>query len=91
VDDAIYEIMKCTVKSRIRLFKRGWKIAEECDDFKYVKNLNVKLSIDGNEENGYHLTMEPEDCFAADNHYESLEEAIESAYELFGVSITDWV
>ncbi|TLU61088.1 hypothetical protein FE810_15560 [Thalassotalea litorea] len=84
-------IMKCTTKARIRILKGGWQVAEDDDESKYVKNLAVNLSIVGNEKNGYHLLMEPEGCFVADSHYESIAEAKEDASDSLGVKDSDWV
>ena len=82
--------MKSEVTIRIRILKGGWKVAEESDESKYVKVLKVQLSIEGNNKKGYFLFMEPEGLFCADNHFDSLDEAINDAFELFGVNKSDW-
>jgi hypothetical protein len=84
-------IMKSKTKSKIRILKGGWKVAEENDDSKYVKELVIKLSISGDKKKGYHLFMEPEGCFAADSYHESLEDAIKVANEDFGVTESEWL
>lgn len=83
--------MKCTTKSKIRILKGGWKVAEENDDSKYVKELVVKLSIFGDKEKGYHLIMAPEGCFTADSYHKTLEDAIKIASEEFGVAESEWL
>ncbi len=75
----------------IRILKGGWKIAESSDDSKYVKTLVVSLSIQGDPQNGYHLLMQPEGCFCADYHYQTKDEALEDAQELFGVAASSWI
>ena len=50
----------------------------------------VALSIEGDENNGYHLIMSPEGFFTADNWYQSLEEAQKAAHEQFDVNSDAW-
>ena len=50
----------------------------------------VSLSIEGDEKNGYHLNGSPEGFFTADNWYQSLDEAKNTAHEQFGVNSEAW-
>jgi len=50
----------------------------------------TELEIQGDDKNGYNLVMTPEGFFTADYWYMSLQEAMESAEELFGVSTAEW-
>ena len=50
----------------------------------------IELEIQGDEINGYNLVMSPEGFFTADYWYETKEEAMESAEELFGVTRLEW-
>lgn len=50
----------------------------------------TELEIQGDDQNGYNLVMSPEGFFTADYWYESLQEAKESAKELFGVTEREW-
>jgi hypothetical protein len=52
---------------------------------------NVQLEIQGDEKNGYHLVKSPEGFFTADDWHMSLEAAQNSAAELFGVKVAQWV
>ena len=82
--------LTCTAQASIRLLKGGWKIAEAEDGCEYVKSVQVSLSITGNKKHGYHLLMAPDGRSAADAHYDSIEDAMETATELFGVTEADW-
>jgi hypothetical protein len=83
-------VIECSTKCRINLIKGGWKVAENSDDSEYVKVLNVDLSIQGNENNGFQLIMQPDGCFSADLYYNTLKEAYLSANETFGVFPDMW-
>ncbi|MCU7797068.1 MAG: hypothetical protein KZQ75_08060 [Candidatus Thiodiazotropha sp. (ex Myrtea spinifera)] len=50
----------------------------------------IELEIQGSRRNGYHLVMSPEGFFTADYWYQTKDEAIDSALELFGVSEIQW-
>ncbi|MFS1524465.1 hypothetical protein ACL7TT_10180 [Microbulbifer sp. 2304DJ12-6] len=82
--------MKSTIVQKIRILKGGWRVADREDDIKYVKQLEIELLIEGNAKNGYHLIMTPEGFFAADLHFDSIEEAKEEAEEYFEVSNIQW-
>jgi len=82
--------MKCIVKTDIRVLKGGWKIADETDDIEFVKNLEVYLQIQGSKNNGYHLVMTPKGFNTADYHYQTIDEAISEAQEIWGVDVNEW-
>jgi hypothetical protein len=50
----------------------------------------VRLEIQGNDAHGYNLIMSPAGFFSADYWYETFEDALASAEELFGVGRRDW-
>ena len=54
------------------------------------KEVTVLLSIQGNDRDGYLLVQSPEGFFTADNFHPTLEEAIEQAWQLFGVNAEAW-
>lgn len=51
---------------------------------------NIDLEIQGDDKNGYHLVMSPEGFFTADHWYQTLEEALNNANELFNVDKNEW-
>lgn len=51
---------------------------------------NIRLEIEGDAINGYHLVKSPEGFFTADNWYQTLDEALASALAVFGVAARDW-
>ena len=50
----------------------------------------VSLSIEGDEKNGYHLIKSPEGFFAADDWYQTLDEAKIAAHDQFGITSDAW-
>ena len=50
----------------------------------------VSLEIEGDRQNGYHLVMSPAGFFTADYWYETREDALNEAEELFGVRPDEW-
>ncbi len=50
----------------------------------------VRLEIQGDDKNGYHLVKSPEGFFTADDWHATLTEAQRSARELFGVGLDQW-
>lgn len=51
---------------------------------------NIRLEIEGDAINGYHLVKSPEGFFTADNWYQTFDEALASALAVFGVAARDW-
>ncbi len=85
--------MECRIMARIRELKGGWQVADAEDEAnypQYVSEREVRLAIEGNPEDGYHLIMSPDGYFTADGWFPTTEEALVEAREVFGVSAADW-
>lgn len=80
------DALSAKVRSRIYFFGSGWKIAESSDPIENVRDVEVLLEIQGDTKDGYHLVMSPAGGFTADYWYASKQEALTSAFALFGVS-----
>lgn len=50
----------------------------------------VELEIQGDDRNGYHLVMSPAGYFTADSWHATKVDALNSAFEMFGVSKNAW-
>jgi hypothetical protein len=67
---------------------KQWKV--EPND-RQTTAIDVKLEIQGDDQNGYHLVMTPEGCFTADTWHKTRVEAVEEAERIFGVPESAWV
>lgn len=74
----------------IRGSGNAWKVAEPSDPPASVQERVVTLEIQGNAADGYHLVMSPAGCFTADTWHESVEDAKDTAAEVFGVLPDEW-
>jgi hypothetical protein len=68
----------------------AWKVASPTDSPTLVQEREVTLEIQGNARDGYHLVMSPTGCFTADTWHETVEDAKETAHQLFGVPPDRW-
>ena len=84
------ETLKARVRTRICFWDAGWRVADASDLGEHVRDVEVSLEIQGDEEQGYCLVMSPEGGFTADDWYATREEALRAAYELFGVPVDAW-
>jgi len=50
----------------------------------------MRLEIQGDSENGFHLILAPSGFFAADYWYATLQEAMDAAKSLLGVNYQQW-
>jgi hypothetical protein len=50
----------------------------------------IRLEIQGNDTEGYHLIMSPEGFFVSDLWYETVDEALEDGLQLFRVKRDQW-
>ncbi len=82
--------MKASVVVPIRGSGNAWKVAEPCDPAAYVQEREVTLEIQGDGKDGFHLVMSPVGCFAADTWHETVEDAQDTALEVFGVRPDGW-
>ena len=83
-------VMKTIVEVLIYGCGDAWKVAEPSDTSALVQRRRVELEIQGDGKNGYHLVMSPEGCFTADTWHETLEDAKDTAHQIFGVGPGDW-
>jgi hypothetical protein len=74
----------------IRGAGNSWKVAEPSDPAAKVQERVVTLEIQGNIADGYHLVMSPIGGFTADTWHESVDDAKNTAAEVFGVLPGDW-
>jgi hypothetical protein len=82
--------MKADAEVLIRGYANQWKVAEPSDTSALIQRRVVNLKIQGDAKNGYHLVMSPEGCFTADTWHETVEDAKDTAYRIFGVSPDQW-
>lgn len=80
-----------TAHTKCRVFgtRDSWSLAPH-RGFAEGRECEVDLEIEGDEKNGYHLVMSPAGFFTADAWYESKDEALTAASELFGVAPGKW-
>jgi hypothetical protein len=74
----------------IRGYSNTWKVAEPSDTGDTTQNRVVNLEIQGDGKDGFHLIMSPDGCFTADTWHETLEDAKDTAYRIFGVPADGW-
>jgi hypothetical protein len=81
-----------TASTRALIFgtANSWSLAQQPGHSREGRDCAVKLEIQGDGKNGYHLVMAPEGFFTADSWHQSLDEAFASAHELFDVSAHQW-
>ena len=79
-------------KTKVQIFgtKNSWSLTPQPGMSASGKLNNISLEIQGDAKNGYHLVMSPEGFFTADYWYESKDDAIQNALELFGVAANEW-
>jgi hypothetical protein len=68
----------------------GWRVVDATSTSPRTAQRRVELEIQGDEHFGYHLVMCPEGCTFADTWHATLEDAKESAREMFGVPLDGW-
>ena len=66
----------------------SWSIAEAGDA--NAVELSIELSIQGYSKTGYHLVICPDGYSSADSSYDSIDEAKEDVFEMFGVNQHEW-
>jgi hypothetical protein len=77
-------------KSRIWGTRNAWSLALRRGFEGDGRECEIELEIQGDEKNGYHLIMSPAGFFTADEWYQSKEQALAAASELFGISPNKW-
>lgn len=82
--------LKATAEVLIRGYGNAWKVAGPSDTGPLVQRRKVELEIQSDGRDGYHLVMSPEGCFTADTWHETLEDAKDTAFEVFGVGPGEW-
>ncbi len=86
------ESIVATVRAQIFGSKNGWSLGAEAAGGRPVvaTECDVLLEIQGTKKHGYHLVMAPQGFFTADHWFETQQEALENAQELFGVAPESW-
>src|SRR4051794_29567181 len=82
--------LKADAEVLIRGYGNAWKVAEPSDTGPLVQRRKVELEIQGGGKDGYPLVMSPEGCFTADTWHEMVEDAKDTAFEVFGVPNDGW-
>jgi hypothetical protein len=82
--------MKAVTVVPIRGYSNAWKVAEPSDTGNAIQKRVVTLEIQGDGKDGYHLLMSPDGCFTADTWHETVEDAMDTAYRIFGVPADRW-
>ena len=79
------------VHARARIFgtANSWSLSARAG-YAEGRDCDARLEISGDVMNGYHLVITPEGFFTADSWYKTLDEALASASELFGVAAHNW-
>lgn len=79
-------------KTKVRIWgtKNAWSLAPKSEMDNSGILCEVSLEIQGDQRNGYHLVMSPTGFFTADYWYETKNDALENAEELFGVDPNSW-
>jgi hypothetical protein len=77
-------------KSRVWGTRNSWSLAPHRSFEGDGCECEVDLEIQGDEKNGYHLVMAPAGFFTADRWYETQDNALAAASELFGVGPENW-
>ena len=70
--------------------RNSWSAAQTGGPSQPKSDCNIDLEIQGDEQNGYHLIMTPTGFFTADSWHETKQDAIDAAFEIFGVSCASW-
>src|ERR1017187_6943834 len=85
------EKLSCGGRARLSMWSHdAWKVAAATDPTERIREVDIRLEIQGDDGSGYHLVMTPDGCFTADNWYRSKREALEAASEMFGTLIDGW-
>jgi len=81
-----------TAITKVRIWgtKNCWSLSPDAYNNSHGTDCSVELEIQGDDRNGYHLVMSPSGFFTADNWYETQQDAIDDAIELFGVHADQW-
>jgi hypothetical protein len=79
-----------TTKAQIWGTRNAWSLSPNRGSNAPSQECDVALEIQGDDRNGYHLVMTPSGFFAADSWYQTKQEALEDAEELFGVCRDEW-
>ncbi|MDG2381931.1 MAG: hypothetical protein P8N76_09670 [Pirellulaceae bacterium] len=81
-----------TSSTRIRVWgrKNAWSSSPDSGYRGPGSECDIKLEIEGDDKNGYHLIMSPDGFFTADTWIQTLEEAIRDGEERFGIAPQDW-
>ena len=79
-----------TIRARIWGTRNYWSAAQTGGPEQPNCECSVELEIQGNSRNGYHLVMSPSGFFVADSWHPTKQDALDTAYEIFGVEKSAW-
>ena len=89
-DQVVMSRWTSSTRRRVWGRKHGWSLSSDSGYRGPGKECEIKLEIQGDDKNGYHLIMSPDGFFTADTWCETLEAAIRDGQELFGLAHQDW-
>ncbi len=84
---------KLLASTKVRIWgsKNAWSLSEDSGYSGSGVECDVELEIIGDDKNGYHFIMVPEDFFTADTWHETLREALEEGRDVFGIDFSEWI
>lgn len=82
--------LEATCEATYRVEKGGWSLAEATDAGTGFVRARTRLEIQGSPKFGFNLIMLPDGLMAADSWCADLDDAFESAEDMFGVSRDSW-
>lgn len=88
--DRIMKPMTATTRATIYGGRTGWSLNDQCGSTRKVMDVTVNLEIQSDGGNGFHLVIAPDGFFTADTWHETLQSAIETSQELFGIDPAEW-
>jgi hypothetical protein len=77
-------------KTRIWGTRNAWSLSLIPGPDAPNRECEVAIEIQGDDRDGYHLVMSPSGFFTADYWYQTMQEALDAAEELFGVCHDKW-
>ena len=80
----------CRTNADVWGTRNSWSLEQQKGHSRKTEGCAVLLEIQGDEKDGYHLVMSPDGFFTADSWHETRQDAINAAWELFGVNESQW-
>jgi len=76
--------------ARIWGTRNAWSAAQTAGPNQPSCECSVELEMSGDERSGYNLVMSPSGFFSADSWHPTRHDALEAAFEIFGVDPKNW-